>query len=167
MRAKDLKEAYVAYGDFTSEIFIRYLKEKIEKQLRASVDVLKSHSGVIEAKEMKSLNAFKTSIVNALETIRALINRAKQLDESTYRKQLDRFAGDLETFGGQIETILKDISRRYQAIDRPEHKELVKELYQSLRKVDIATSSVVTEIDAILKPTQKTGLMGKLKTALS
>lgn len=160
----------MSYGDFTAEVFISYLQDKIEKQLRASVEVLRGNANVIEIKELKSLNAFRTSIENALQTIRSLTDRAKQLDESTtYRKQIDHLAGDLQTFKEQLEVILKDISRRYRAIDNNEYKILVKELYQSLRKVDTATTSVITEIDAILDPRKKapTGMLGKLKAALS
>lgn len=168
MRAKDLKEAYMTYGDFNSEIFIHYLRDKIEKQLRTSINLLRNYADLIEGQELKSLNAFKFSILNAIQTIRSLADKAQQLDESVNRKQMHRFAGDLETFKDQLEVILRDIVKRYQAIDRDEYKGLVKELYQSLRKVDKATTVVVTEIDAILDPTKNaTGIIGKLKAALT
>lgn len=165
MRAKDLKESYIAYGDFNSKIFIHYLKNKIEKQLRTSANILRNYADLIEEQELKSLSAFNSSILNAIQTIQSLIGRAKQLDEGT-RREMDRFAGDLETFKDQLEVILQDVSRRYQAIDRVEYKRLVKELYQSLLKVDKATTAVVTEIDAILDPVIKPiGMFGKLKGA--
>lgn len=168
MRVKDLKESYIAYGDFSSEIFIHYLKNKIERQLRTSAIILRNYAGLIEEQELNSLNAFNSSIVNALQTIRSLIGKAKQLDEAVNRKQMDRFAGDLETFKDQLEVILRDVSKRYQAIDRIEYKGLVKELYQSLLKVDKATTAVVTEIDTILDPVKEpTGMFGKLKGAFS
>lgn len=173
MRAKDLRQKTMVYGDFSSKSFIQYLKYTVEKQLWAAADVLKNYADTIDKSKLTSINAFRTSIENALKNMRSLASRAKQLDESPQRKQLDRLAGDLETFKEEIQAILRDISKHYKAVDRDEHKVLIKELYQTLVKVTNAIESIVTEIDAIINPQKNpskdqktTGMFGKLKTSL-
>jgi len=172
MRAKDLKETTMVYGDFNSKVFTQFLRDEIEKQLRGAAVILKTHADVIDKRELASINAFRTSIENALKIIRSLADRAKQLDESPHRKQLDRLAGDLETFKNEINSLLRDISKRHKAVDRDEYKVLIKELYQTLVKVANAIESIVTEIDAIINPQknpskqQPSGMFGKLKTSL-